>query len=107
MPQARPELNGLIVTIDNWVNYVRDKPNRQKQNHGYKDHSPKGVCECFGATCSFCRQQVPHPLPDQSDWSIEDWDGDKAKAREQNPIVKFDIPRPKPDKSTLNLVDSL
>ena len=44
---------------------------------------------------------------DQSDWSNEDWDGDKAKTREQNPIVKFDIPRPKPDNSTLDSVDFL
>ena len=65
------------------------------------------MCEHFGATCSFCRQQVPHPLPDQLDWSSKDWDGDKDKTREQNPIVKFDIPRPKPDNSTLNSVDSL
>ena len=61
----------------------------------------------LGTTCLFCRQQVPHPLLDQSDWSTEDWDGDQAKARKQNPIVKFDIPRPKSDNSTLNLVDSL
>ena len=69
--------------------------------------TPQKVCECFEATCSFCRQQVSHPLPDQSDWSSKDWDGDKAKTREQNPIVKFDIPRPKPDNSTLDSVDSL
>ena len=57
--------------------------------------TPQKVCEQFGATCSFCRQQVPHPWPDQSDWSSEDWDRDKVKAREQNPIIKFDIPWPK------------
>ena len=69
--------------------------------------TPQKACEHFGATWSFCRQQVPHPLPVQSDWSSKDWDGDKAKTREQNPIVKFDIPRPKTDNSTLNSVDSL
>ena len=69
--------------------------------------TPQKVCEHFGATCSFCRQQVPQPLPDQSNWSSKDWNGDKAKAREQNPIVKFDIPRPRPDNLTFNSVDSL
>ena len=69
--------------------------------------TPQKACECLGAICSFCRQQVPHPLPYQSDWSSKHWDGDKAKTREQNPIVKFDIPRPKPHNSTLDLVDSL
>ena len=44
---------------------------------------PQKVCEQFGATCLFCRQQVPHPLLNQSNWSSKDWDGDKAKAREQ------------------------
>ena len=56
---------------------------------------------------SFCRQQVPHPLLDQSDWSGANWNGDKANTREQNLIVRFDIPRPKPDNSTLDLIDSL
>ena len=69
--------------------------------------TPQKACEHFGATCSLCRQQVPHPLLDQSDWSSKGWNGDKAKAREQNQIVKFDIPRPKPDNSTLNSVDTL
>ena len=41
--------------------------------------TPQKACQCFGATCSFCRWQVLHPF----------------------------IPRPKPDNSTLNSVDSL
>ena len=58
---------------------------------------PQNACEHFGATCSFCRQQVHHPSLDQPDWSSEDWDGDKAKTRQQNPTVRFDIPNPKSD----------
>ena len=44
---------------------------------------------------------------DQSDWTSKDWDGDKAKAREQNPFIRFDTPRPKMDNPTLDSVDSL
>ena len=55
----------------------------------------------------FCRQQVPHPLPNQFDWSREDWGRDKAKAREQNSIVKFDILWPKMNNPTLDPVDSI
>ena len=58
-------------------------------------------------TCSFCRQEVPHPSLGQSDWSSKDWDGDKAKAREQKPIIKFDIPWPKMNNPTLDPVDSI
>ena len=68
---------------------------------------PQKVCEQFGAICSFSRQQVPHPLPNESDWSSEDWDGDKAKAREQNPFFKFNTPKTKTENSTMDLVGSL
>ena len=46
-------------------------------------------------------------MSNQSNLSSEDWDGDKAKAREQNSIVKFDILWPKTDNSTLDPVDSI
>ena len=68
---------------------------------------PQKAHQGFGATCSFCRQQVPHPLLNQSNWSSEDWDRDKAKAREQNSIVKFNMPWPKMNSPTLDPVDSM
>ena len=68
---------------------------------------PQMACKQFGATCSFCRQQVPHPSLNQSDWSSEDWDRDKDKAKEQNSIVKFNIPWPKMNNPTLDPVDSI
>ena len=43
--------------------------------------APKRECECFGVTCSYCKHEDPHPSPIQLDWSSEDWDGEKAKAR--------------------------
>ena len=34
---------------------------------------------------------TPHPSPAPSDWSSEDWDGDKAKAREQRSLIDFKL----------------
>ena len=68
---------------------------------------PQKACEQFGATCSFCRQQVPHSLLNQSDWSSKDWDGKKAKAKEQNPFSKSNTFKTKAENSTLDLVGSL
>ena len=48
----------------------------------------------------FCRHmyllqvQSPHPSPIPSDWSSKDWDGEKAKAREQRSLIDFDPPKP-------------
>ena len=49
---------------------------------------PQKVYEQSGATCTFCLYKAPHPLPNQSEWSSEDWDGEKAKAKEQNPFIE-------------------
>ena len=68
--------------------------------------TPQKTCKCFGATCSFCRQQAPHPLPVQLDQSRKDWDGNKAKAREQNTLLSFDMPKPETDKQTSDSVDT-
>ena len=46
--------------------------------------TPRRSCEGFSLSCSYCKQDIPHPSPVNSDWSSEDWDGNKAKAREQN-----------------------
>ena len=46
-------------------------------------------------------------MPNQSDWSSEDWDGKKAKAREQNSFIRFDTPRPTTDNPTNDSVDSI
>ena len=54
---------------------------------------PQKVCKQFGATCSFCRQQVPHPSLNQSDWSSKDWDGKKPKARSKTAFLNLMPPR--------------
>ena len=55
--------------------------------------APKRACECFGATCSYCKHEALHPSPIQLDWSHEDWDGEKAKTREQKSLIDFDPPK--------------
>ena len=32
-----------------------------------------------------------HPSPAPSDWSSEDWDGDKVKKREQRSLIDFKL----------------
>ena len=51
---------------------------------------PKRVYKCFGPTCSYCKHKAPHPCPVHSDWSSEDWDGNKAKAKEQKSLIDFE-----------------
>ena len=41
--------------------------------------------------CTYCKYDAQHPLMILSDWSSEDWDGNKAKAREQCPILDFNL----------------
>ena len=53
--------------------------------------TPKRACECFDPTCLCCRQDIPHPSSVHSDWSSKDWDGDKAKVKEQKSLIDFDV----------------
>ena len=59
---------------------------------------PKRVHECFGPTCSYCKHEAPHPSPVHSNWSSEDWDVDKAKAKEQKSLIDFKPPKLDSDK---------
>ena len=54
---------------------------------------PTRACKCFGPTCSYCKYEAPHPSQVHSDWSSEDWDGDKAKAKEQMSLINFEPPK--------------
>ena len=56
------------------------------------------ACERFGLSCSYCEQGAPHPLPQESDWSSKDWDGTKAKGKEEtNSLMYCDTPEPQTD----------
>ena len=39
----------------------------------------------------YCKYNAPHPSTTKSDWSSEDWDGKKAKAKEQRSLIDFKL----------------
>ena len=41
--------------------------------------------------CTYCKYDTPHPSTTLSDWSNEDWDSEKAKAKEQCPLLDFNL----------------
>ena len=41
--------------------------------------------------CMYSQFDALHPSATLSDWSSKDWDGNKAKAREQCPLLNFKI----------------
>ena len=47
--------------------------------------NPKQLCTKTCVECTYCKYDTPHPSATPSDWSTEDWDGKKVKAREQFP----------------------
>ena len=56
---------------------------------------PRKAYDSFSLSCSYCKQGAPHPLPQDSDWSSEDWDSTKAKAREQSiSLIDFNDSKP-------------
>ena len=60
--------------------------------------TPRKACHSFGPSCSYCEQGALHPLPQNLNWSSEDWDSTKAKAREQSKSL-IDLNDPKPQTS--------
>ena len=41
--------------------------------------------------CSYCKFDAPYPSTTPSDWSSEDWDGEKAKAKEHRSFIDFKL----------------
>ena len=39
--------------------------------------------------CTYCKYDAPHPSTTPSNWSSEDWDSKKVKAREKCPLLDF------------------
>ena len=59
---------------------------------------PTKACDRFGLSCSYCKQGAPHPSPQEFDWSNKDWDGTKAKMKEENnSLMDYNIPKPQTD----------
>ena len=95
----------------NWFNPIRTRrPNTQDTKVSelnkveIKAPIPAKACDSFGLLCSYCEQGVLHPSPQELDWSSKDWDGDKAKAREQNNLL-LDFSDPKPETNTDQTTD--
>ena len=67
------------------------------QDHDMTDYNkidivqptPKRLCTKTSNGCMYCKFNAPHPSVIPSDSSSEDWDGRKAKAREQRPHLDF------------------
>ena len=50
------------------------------------------VCDRFGPSCSFCKQNILHPSPQESDWSDKDWTGaHKSTQKETGEITYYQI----------------
>ena len=65
--------------------------------------TPKRPCKCSDNSCTYCKYEVPHPSPEPLDWSSEDWDGEKAKAREQKSLIDFMPPKPDTNQQTMDV----
>ena len=69
---------------------------------------PVKACNRFGFSCSYCEQGALHPSPQELDWSSEDWDGTKAKRKEEaNLLTEWDLPKPQPNIDQETDIDGL
>ena len=76
--------------------------------------TPKWLCTRTHEGCTYCKYDAPHQPNIPLDWSSEDWDGDKAKARGQCPLLHFNFLEKQVKKTlqdliqdvSLNLLDS-
>ena len=55
--------------------------------------TPKRACICSDGLYTYCKYENPHPSPEPLDWSNEDWDGEKDKARDQKSLIDFMPPK--------------
>ena len=53
--------------------------------------TPKRLCTETLKGCMYCKFDTPHPSITPSDWSSKDWDGEKANAKEQKPLLDFNL----------------
>ena len=69
---------------------------------------PRKACDNFGLSCSYCKQGVLHPSPQEFDWPSKDRDGTKAKAREQNKsLIDFNDPKPQTNMEQTTDIDKV
>ena len=66
----------------------------------YRQEGPLSVqiCKRFGPSCSFCKQNVSHASPQESDLSDRDWTGayktTQKETRETNLLSNWNSPKP-------------
>ena len=69
------------------------------------------VCDRFRPMCQFCKQSVPHPSPQESDWTDEDWTGEHTKTQKQigetNPLSGWDLASPQYNPNSKPEVDKV
>ena len=65
--------------------------------------TPKRACKCYNYLCPYCKYKAPHPSPEPSDWSSEDWDGEKAKVREQKSLIDFMPSKPDTNQQVMDV----
>ena len=69
------------------------------------------VCKRFGLSCSFCKQHILHPSPQESDWSDEDWTGEHTNTQkitgETNLLSDWDLPKPQSNPTSNPEVDKI
>ena len=53
--------------------------------------TPNRLCTRTSKGCMYCKFNAPYPSVTLSDWCSEDWDGDKAKPREERPLLNFKL----------------
>ena len=59
------------------------------------------VCDRFGPSCSFYKQNILHPSPQKSDWSDDIWTrahkNTQKETGETNLLSDWDLPKPQSD----------
>ena len=69
------------------------------------------VCNRFGLSCSFCKQNILHPSPQGSDWSDNDWtrahESTQKEMEETNLLSDWELPKHQSEPDSKPEVDKL
>ena len=87
----------------NKYNILDTKPSNMNKI-GIIQPTPQRACRCSDDTYTYCKYKAPHPSPDPLDWSSEDWDREKAKAREQRSLIDFTLPKLDNDQQMMDMM---
>ena len=68
--------------------------------------TPRKVCEYSSPSCSYCKHEAHIPFHYTLTGQVEDWDSDKAKAKEQKSLIDFKSPKQDNDRETDQQTDT-